>query len=753
MALYKLWAQAVAGPRWDTFSFLANAAAVAGRGYGYTEPARPPLMSVIAAPLLAAGFTSPFAIQLVDFAFGMLLLAGVFFLVRKRMGSLPAVGAALAVLLSPPVWEWLAVGYTDIGAVALCVWALLAVTRATEEDPRYYMLAFALIVCACLMRTTSLLFAFPFGVWMLLRTRAIRHAGYLVLGMVAALAVYLPFGIYYTVTIGDALYPFATSLRIKEAASGAATVTRQVGSYLTGLPFLAAPSPIAWLTILVLFVSVAGIGFAVFRSLRERHVSAGRIVAAALLIIGATYLVTRSGLMASQVVIAGAVYLTWRLLASDEHKVEGGFARIVPADLALDAAVVAWLLSYYGFHEAWAQRVTRYYITMAPQVAYLVALAWWQLYRAIPEPDPAATRESLLGGLRDPFPWIRRWFALPIVALILVGFVFDVLSTNLSPDPNNVDARNTGNYLAKQPDAGDAVVYSDMWPLTAWYMRRSVKAMPTFDYRGAFGHELDKTRAEYYAATGAPGAPPPVPAGFKTAFSTGNSRVFKRVAPPPSRPEVQYLGAGWENYLERLVGQRIYLQHSEGDYDLEGSRFFDAFTLEELSAFPVVAAFGGMWENRADAERLLMSYVEQGGTLVLDASGNLSEPYRLDGSILFDTVIMRKRVPDDAVITLDPAFASRHPELGTIEPTPWTSESGDPWYGASYDRLPGSTPLTVLAYLGDKPVVAERRWGKGRVIWIAFNLPFHAKLTENESEARLISAILSEAASQTVPVE
>ena len=90
--------------------------------------------------------------------------------------------------------------------------------------------------------------------------------------------------------------------------------------------------------------------------------------------------------MSSQVVIAAAVYFTWRLLASDEHVAPGGHARVVPVNLALDAAMVAWLLGYYSFHEAWAQRVTRYYITMAPQVAYLVALGWW---RSVPPAPPA----------------------------------------------------------------------------------------------------------------------------------------------------------------------------------------------------------------------------------------------------------------------------------------------------------------------------------------------------------------------------
>ena len=746
MALYKLWAQALAGAQWDTYSFLANAAAIAGRGYGYSEPARPPLMSVLAAPLLRFGLMSPFAIQLVDFVFGMLLLAGLFLLVRRRMGALPAALASLAALMAPPVWEWFAVGYTDIGAVALCTWALLAVIKATEEDPRYYAAAFALIVMAALMRTTSLLFVLPFGVWMLLRTNAFRHARYLAAGAVTALAVYLPFGIYYAVAIGDPLYPFATSLKIKDSASGAATVTREIGSYLTGLPILAAPKPVAALTLLVLFVAVGGIALSVFRSLRSRGVSTRRMVGALILISGAGVVVARSGLMASQVVVAATVYLTWRLLASEEHVFEGGHARIVPVDLALDATVVAWLLGYYGFHEAWAQRVTRYYITMAPQIAYLVALGWWQLHRSLSEaPSPARESESLAPP-RDPFTIIGRWLVAPIVALIVVSFAFDIAGTKTTPNADIIDSRDTAYYIAEQSYTEATVVYSDMWPMTAWYMQRGVLAMPTYDDSAAVDHELDKGRATYFVSKGGRSATPPP--GFDLAFTAQTQRVLKRASAPPQLPTVPYFGAGWENYLEEIGDYRFYLLHSEGEFDVQGSRFYDAFTLEELSRYPVIVGFGGMWHDRGAAERLLMSYVEQGGTLMLDASGNLTEPNRLDGSVLFDTVIGRTRVPSDAVVGVAPAFAANYPELGSLTPSPWVSETGEPWFGASYTNLPGSEPLNVLATLGGKPLVAERRWGKGRVIWLAYNLPFHAKLSGNAGEARLISAVISEATRQ-----
>jgi hypothetical protein len=210
---------------------------------------------------------------------------------------------------------------------------------------------------------------------------------------------------------------------------------------------------------------------------------------------------------------------------------------------------------------------------------------------------------------------------------------------------------------------------------------------------------------------------------------------------------VLYLGRGWENYLELLTNFRIDLVHHEGDYNMEGTAYYDVYPVSEMLKYPVIAAFGGTWHNSTAAERGLLSYVEQGGTLVLDASGNLSEPTSFGNSVLFDTVIERQLVPADATIKLDPAFKSRHSSISTItiQPSPWLAD-GEPWYGAGYSPLPDAQPLKVYATLDGRPLIAERRWGKGRVLWCAYNLPWHAKLTGNPGEAALVSAMLEEAA-------
>ncbi len=228
------------GPGWDSYSFLANAAEFAGRGYGYTEPARPPLISVFAALPLAFGLFDERVIQVVDALLTLASLGGFYLLVRRRFERPVAALATIALLASPPVWEWIGVGYTDFAAMGICAWALYFAVRATEDDPRFYTLAFPLLVAAALMRITSLMFVLPLFVWLALRARPFRQARWLAAGVAAAFAFYAPFAAYYMRVVGDALYPFVASLQV-QAAGSSADAYRELGSFLTSAPWLAAP--------------------------------------------------------------------------------------------------------------------------------------------------------------------------------------------------------------------------------------------------------------------------------------------------------------------------------------------------------------------------------------------------------------------------------------------------------------------------------------------------------------------------------
>jgi hypothetical protein len=209
---------------------------------------------------------------------------------------------------------------------------------------------------------------------------------------------------------------------------------------------------------------------------------------------------------------------------------------------------------------------------------------------------------------------------------------------------------------------------------------------------------------------------------------------------------VLYLGKAWDNYAESVAGYSFFLESSAGRFGWEGTAFLDALTADQLANAEAVAVYGVRWRERANGEAALLAYLERGGSVVIDASGNLGElPYDLADTVVFDTVIRREALPERATIQLSPAFAARHPGLDPIQASPFIDETGGEWFGAAYEALPGSAGLTVLATVDGRPLVATRTVGAGRVYWIAYNFMWHAFITENAAERALIAAVFDEA--------
>ena len=117
---FKVLASISTGPGWDTYAFLANAAEFAGKGYGYTELHRPPLLSLVTAAAFALGV--PLKEWVIQWADGLFSFAGIiaFYLIaRRRFRPLLSGVGALMFLGVAPLWADLGRGSTDFPAVAL----------------------------------------------------------------------------------------------------------------------------------------------------------------------------------------------------------------------------------------------------------------------------------------------------------------------------------------------------------------------------------------------------------------------------------------------------------------------------------------------------------------------------------------------------------------------------------------------------------------------------------------------------------
>src|SRR5574340_1233472 len=94
LVVFKVSQQVRIGPYWDTYSFLANAAEFAGKGFGYSELHRPPLLSFVTAALFAAGV--PLRESVIQWVDGAVSLGGLiaFYLVARRRFDAPQAAVA-----------------------------------------------------------------------------------------------------------------------------------------------------------------------------------------------------------------------------------------------------------------------------------------------------------------------------------------------------------------------------------------------------------------------------------------------------------------------------------------------------------------------------------------------------------------------------------------------------------------------------------------------------------------------------------
>jgi 4-amino-4-deoxy-L-arabinose transferase-like glycosyltransferase len=746
---FKVAGNIVLGPAWDGYAFLANAAEWAGRGFGYGEPHRPPFISWVASIPMRLGLMDAWVIQVADGLLSLVAVAAFYLVLRRRFSGPVAVGGATALLVGQIPWLWLGTGYTDLPSVGLGLVALLCLIKATEENDRWYWAVGAAFAAAVLTRYTALFVAFPLLVWLVLRWRPFAHAGRVGQAALVGLAVYAPAAVFYLRRFGDVMFPFLMAASMVESVStegGEATIASDGGWwYLRKLPSLLGPSGVEPLTWLIILLAVWGLAGAAWAFLRANRPTAWRAFGVLLAVsLPVTAELVGAGVGTRPVTITLGLLGVWWILG---RMPDADGRRRVPAPLALDATLLTWFLVYFDFHGHQLVQVARYVIPMAPGVIYLVLLGWSSL--AQDAALPAVGRSTFLG----------RAAQVPLAAWLIIAIASSVVATPAERSSTVLAAQDTAEWIRESGGLEEGVVVlSDQWPHTAWYLKHPVRPMPAFEDDKAFGHELDKTGAKYYVTY----RNLPIE-GYDVAFSTapaGNESVGFRVLAGGGRttadlPSVQHLGTAWPSYVESLVDYRMQLHYTAGlesQYGWEGSAFLDAFSAEELAENDAVFVYGVRWRDRGDGEDALREYVTNGGTAVIDASSNLGGMwYSLRDVTMYDTVIRAGALPATAEVDLDPGFLARNPELRDGTTFKFVAEGGGPWTGAAYTALDATEKRTVLVKLAGQPAVTQQNLGRGRILWIGYNLVWHAYFAGDTEERALMRALLEEAVQPPPP--
>ncbi|GEM_PF-5698488 len=188
---------------------------------------------------------------------------------------------------------------------------------------------------------------------------------------------------------------------------------------------------------------------------------------------------------------------------------------------------------------------------------------------------------------------------------------------------------------------------------------------------------------------------------------------------------------------------------------VEGKRYVDDYSLEDLKKFDVLVLYGYQTHNKEKSWNMLSKYVEEGGNIFVETGWQY---YSQDwGSV-------------DSMPSLLPVSKTEWGEIGTK----WNNlkinndvfgikPSSNEWADLVWDKKPWKVAASNTDFLregssllvtsNDKIIIAGRTFGAGKVVWSGMNFFGHTAYYANEPENEFLSAVFSWFMPNNIPVE
>lgn len=712
------------GPGFDSYALLSNALTMAGKST-YYEIGRPPVQPFLLSLFFRMGFVSELVAYMVDAVFYGLGAIGLYLLSRRRMSPLLSLTTAFIFMSFPDMILNLTLGATDIMAISLSIWAIYFAVLGGEKNSRFFIPVFPLFILAFLTRYTAGVMLFPIIFYLSKQGSVLRYMKVYAQSIsLAALILFIDISYYWRITRGQALFQFLGPLSV------ATTVERTPSRIVTG----ATPPKAFFVTNFPDFISISTLGWIITGLF---------IVGLLILAISLIKIRTRS-IPISVTIIVGSFGLVAFLTFSSINFLLANIVIVILFIFGLthffkfekkhlvDALIFIWFVSFLCYHSHQLVKESRYFITMAPQTAYFAALGLG----------------ILTEWLKKIKPKLIYQFATGILALSVIAF--SVFSTYESYNK----VKNIGgwgipeaveevcDWIRPKLDE-DSVVYADYFVAVAWYLKKPVVAMPIFKDERAYTHELEKYKPDYFISIWQSGET----YSYKVVKEVDQVKIFApKDVPPREKPKMFIVGQDIDHYLEELLDFDYYIFRKKSPFPDDtawalGNTYLDEYTVRELSKYPVLVLYNFKWQNIEKAENVVRDYVKQGGTVVIDASGNSGKSaYDLNNGSFVGTSIVKKTLPRNASIWI----SSEHnltQDVNSNKFGPFIDEFGNPWQGSTYQKVeyPDIPPIKDMAKADKKTLVGVQKYGKGKIVWIGFNLIFHAFYYENEDETQFIN--------------
>ena len=139
----------------------------------------------------------------------------------------------------------------------------------------------------------------------------------------------------------------------------------------------------------------------------------------------------------------------------------------------------AWFMAFFIFNSIYVIKDFRYFVLMAPPVAYFMILGLSEISNSIN------------------IKFKNRNIVFPVLAIILTCIMLFTAASQISAilvSNNDKVTTNEQMKLASQwfesydPNYKDQNIYSDLWPNFSWYLKTNVKPVPVFKDNQTFAN-------------------------------------------------------------------------------------------------------------------------------------------------------------------------------------------------------------------------------------------------------------------------
>ena len=490
---YRVLIQIEMGPVSDSFDFLSNALVFVDKGIGYSDLRRPPFFAFIISLFFRLGYISQITIFVLDgvlFVFGVI---GMFLFLKLRFNDLESFLGGLLYATFPVVLLILGFGFSDLVTISFTIWSLYFMVLAVKKNSKYFYLAFSFAMLAFLTRYNSGLLIFPIFIYILINKDKINFKD-MYGGIIASLLIIVPVLIFFYEKFGSILYPF---INFGSSSTGISSSNPNIFYYIQILP-----DSVGIQGLVILLIIVLGILIFLFSFMKDIQIknniseliSKNRQIKIKLIIFVLVLTLFLVSFAKTFYIVNELLFFILAFLFYDFTK------NLNIKFMDLNILVFAWLMTFFIFQSIYTIKINRYFLPMAPPIAYFMILGLSEISKKI---------KLKIRNRNVTFPTLVIILT-SIILLSTASTLPMIEQTNNELKILNNEIQLSSQWFANHdPNYKNENIYSDLWPNFSWYLKTKVQMVPIFESNqspdrinhivsNAFNEYLVNNNADYF---------------------------------------------------------------------------------------------------------------------------------------------------------------------------------------------------------------------------------------------------------------